>query len=119
LEVIVYETGEMATFEEDFSHLLREAKAAQVKEQWAVVFSPQGCEAMLSALGWLDEKTGNYSAGRKEIVSGQMSTRIATIGPSTRNFLVEQFGYEPDVCAEKPSPEGVAEGIVRFGGGSA
>lgn len=118
-EVIVYETGEMTTFEEDFTELLRAAKVAKVKEQWVVVFSPQGCEAMLSALGWLDEKTGKYSAGRREVVSGPMSTSIATIGPTTRDFLVEQFGFEPDVCAEKPSPEGVADGIVGFEGGSA
>jgi uroporphyrinogen-III synthase len=118
LEVIVYETGEMSSFEEDFTELLRQAKSAQVKEQWLVVFSPQGCEAMLSALGWLDEKTGRYSAERREIVSGPMITKIATIGPTTRDYLMEQFGFEPDVCAEKPSPEGVAEGIVSYGGGS-
>ncbi|UJO21432.1 Uroporphyrinogen-III synthase [Fulvia fulva] len=114
-EVVVYETGEMATFEEEFTDLLKEAKAAKVKEQWVVVFSPQGCEAMLSALGWLDEKTGRYSAGRREAVSGSTETRIATIGPTTRDFLMQNFGFEPDVCAEKPSPEGVAEAIVDFG----
>lgn len=113
-EVIVYETGEMATFEEEFTELLKQAKTAKVKEQWVVVFSPQGCEAMLSALGWLDEKTGKYSAGRREIVSGPTSTRIATIGPTTRDFLLEQFDFEPDVCAAKPSPEGVGEGIAKF-----
>jgi uroporphyrinogen-III synthase len=113
-EIVVYETGEMATFEEHFSDLLREAKAAKVKEQWVVVFSPQGCEAMLNALGWLDEKTAKYDSGRREIMSGPMDTRIATIGPTTRDHLLEQFGFEPDVCAEKPSPEGVAEGIIKF-----
>lgn len=113
-EVVVYETGEMAEFEEIFSGLLAEAKKARVKEQWVVVFSPQGCEAMLSALNWLDEKSGKYSAGRREIVTGPMKTRIATIGPTTRDFLQTQFGFEPDVCAEKPSPEGVAEGILKF-----
>ncbi|EME42660.1 hypothetical protein DOTSEDRAFT_133384 [Dothistroma septosporum NZE10] len=114
-EVVVYETGEMATFEEEFTDLLKEAKAAKVKEQWVVVFSPQGCEAMLSALGWLDEKTGRYSTGRREAVSGATKTHIVTIGPTTRDFLVQSFGFEPDVCAEKPSPEGVAEGIANFG----
>lgn len=113
-EVVVYETGEMTTFEEDFTELIKEAKAAKVKEQWAVVFSPQGCEAMLLALNWLDEKTGQYSKGRREIMSGPMATRIATIGPTTREFLMTQFGFEPDVCAEKPTPEGVGEGIMSF-----
>lgn len=112
-EVVVYETGEMTSFEEEFTDLLKQAKTAKIKEQWVVVFSPQGCEAMLSALGWLDEKTGKYSAARRDAVSGPISTRIATIGPTTRDFLMEQFGFEPDVCAVKPSPEGVGEGIVR------
>ncbi|KAI5364152.1 putative tetrapyrrole biosynthesis, uroporphyrinogen III synthase, uroporphyrinogen-III synthase [Septoria linicola] len=111
-ELVVYETGEMATFEEDFTDLLKEAKAAKVKEQWVVVFSPQGCEAMLNALGWLTE-AGKYSSGRREAVSGPMKTRVATIGPTTRDFLREQFGFEPDMCAEKPTPEGLGEGITK------
>lgn len=114
LEVIVYETGEMATFEEDFANLLQQAKRAGVKEQWVVVFSPQGCEAMLNALGWLDEKTGKFSEGRKEVVSGPLKTHIVTIGPTTRDFLRQELEYEPDICADKPSPEGVGEGIASF-----
>ena len=41
-------------------------------------------------------------------------TYIATIGPTTRDYLQRTFGYEPDVCAETPSPEGVWKGITRF-----
>lgn len=114
VEVIVYETGEMATFEEDFTHKLQEAKRNAVKEQWVVVFSPQGCEAILNALGWLDERTGKFSQARKDVVQGPMKTYIATIGPTTRDFLVHEFEFEPDVCAAKPSPEGVGEGIRTF-----
>ncbi|WPH00297.1 Hypothetical protein R9X50_00312200 [Acrodontium crateriforme] len=113
-EVIVYETGEMATFEEDFMGLLRAAKTARVKEQWVIVFSPQGCGAMLNALGWLDEKSAKFSPAHRDVLMGSMEIRIATIGPTTRDFLKEEFGFEPDVCAEKPSPEGVGEGIMKF-----
>ncbi|KAK5138037.1 hypothetical protein LTR08_005834 [Meristemomyces frigidus] len=112
-EVIVYETGEMATFEEDFAILLREAKAARIKEQWVIVFSPQGCEAMLSALGWLDENTGRARSVARDAAGGA-KTSVATIGPTTRDFLREEFGFEPDVCAEMPTPEGVGEGIRLF-----
>lgn len=114
-EVVVYETGEMATFEEDFTALVRAAKTKKVTRQWVVVFSPQGCEAMLNGLGWLDEKSGQFSAELREVMSGGMETRIVTIGPTTREFLVQEFGFEPDVCAERPSPEGVAEAIEGFG----
>ena len=114
VELIVYETGEMATFEEDFTSLVRQAKAAKVKEQWVVVFSPQGCEAMLSGLGWLDEKSGNFNPGLKEVMSGPMKTRVATIGPTTRDYLRQELGFETDVCAETPSPEGLGERIQDF-----
>jgi uroporphyrinogen-III synthase len=112
VELVVYETGEMATFEEDFTMLVREAKKAGVKEQWVVVFSPQGCEAMLMGLGWLETSNGKFSEARRQATSAPMRTRIASIGPTTKQYLMEQFGFQPDVCAEKPSPEGVAEGIL-------
>ena len=117
MEVIVYETGEMATFEEDFTAIIRKAKAAKVKKQWVVVFSPQGCEAMLSGLGWLEEKSGNFNEGMREVMSGPMRTCVATIGPTTRDFLRQEFGFDADVCAEQPSPEGVGRQIQRYGNG--
>lgn len=117
-EVVVYETGEMATFEEDFTSLVRAAKTKRVKKQWIAVFSPQGCEAMLNGLGWLDEKSGQFSPALREVVSGGMETRIAAIGPTTREYLVQEFGFEPDVQAEKPSPEGLGEGFEGFEGKS-
>lgn len=114
VEVIVYETGEMATFEEDFTALVQQGKRAQVAEQWVVVFSPQGCEAMLHALGWLEEKDGKFSEARREVAMGSMRTMIATIGPTTRDFMIEQFGFEPDVCAASPSAESLVAAIEAF-----
>ena len=31
-----------------------------------------------------------------------------------RSFGGEKFGFGPDICAKKPSPEGVGEGIKAF-----
>jgi uroporphyrinogen-III synthase len=39
---------------------------------------------------------------------------IATIGPTTYNYLHTEFAFEADVCAETPSPEGVGEGVLAF-----
>lgn len=114
VEVVVYETGEMTTFEEDFTTLVREAKKAKIKQQWVVVFSPQGCEAMLNGLGWLEERTGNYNQALREVTSGALRTQVVTIGPTTRDFLVNELRFEPDGCAEKPNPEGIGEAILRF-----
>ena len=107
-ERVVYETDEMESFHLDFGKTIAENEKAGLKHQYVVVFSPQGCKAMLSCLGWLD-KSGRYDS---ELAKGQsLVTHIATIGPTTRNYLVSEFGFEPHVSAEKPSAEGVLEAI--------
>lgn len=108
-ELVIYGTGVMESFEENFSKLLRETKHLPMR--WVVVFSPTGCEAMLRALEVLDPETG-----KAKPVNPQESRRtfVATIGPTTRDFLRNSFGYEPDVCPEKPSPEGLEAGIRTF-----
>lgn len=110
-ELVVYGTGVMESFEENFTNLLKETKDRDVR--WVVVFSPTGCEAMLRSLGMLDSQTGKVKKSDEED-DGQRKTFIATIGPTTRDYLQNTFNYEPDVCADKPSPEGVIEGIKRF-----
>ncbi|KAG9526308.1 uroporphyrinogen-III synthase-like protein, partial [Aureobasidium melanogenum] len=110
-EVVIYETCEMASFHVDFARALEENTASGIKEQWVVVFSPQGCRAMLDCLGWLDE-AGRY---KSEIAdSSPTTTFIATIGPTTRDHLIKEFGCEPHVCAEKPSPEGIFAAIENY-----
>ncbi|KAJ5259485.1 Tetrapyrrole biosynthesis uroporphyrinogen III synthase [Penicillium angulare] len=104
-EMVVYETGEMESFEGDFRDSI--SGYADANEIWVVVFSPSGCEGMLRVL-----KLGPFVQG--EEAGQKRKAFIATIGPTTRDHLRNKFSFEPDVCAEKPSPEGVAEGIRRF-----
>ncbi|KAJ5905158.1 uncharacterized protein N7473_002074 [Penicillium subrubescens] len=117
-EIVVYETGEMDSFENDF----RDAVSKEVHGQqglggkgplWVVVFSPTGCEGMLRVLGMGPFKNQDQDQG-SGAHEKQRDVFIATIGPTTRDYLRETFGFEADVCAEKPSPEGIAEGIRRF-----
>lgn len=115
-ELEVYATGVMESFEGDFRRLLEDTEEREVR--WVVVFSPTGCEAMLRVLGMLDSQTGRVRTGERGggcgVRKGKRKTYIATIGPTTRDFLRKTFGFEPDVCAEKPSPEGIREGIEKF-----
>lgn len=106
-ELVVYETGEMLSFRSQFSELWHKNSK---KLQWVVVFSPTGCKAMLQVLELLDPDTGRF----KEKLAGQRRPYIATIGPTTRDYLKREFGFEPDACAEKPSPEGVGAGMAAF-----
>lgn len=109
-ELVVYGTGVMESFEREFTSLLDKTKDKPIR--WVVVFSPTGCEAMLRSLHMLDPETGKAKARQTNNKGG--ITYIATIGPTTRDYLRNTFGYEPDVCALKPSPEGVENAINTF-----
>lgn len=107
-EEIVYGTGVMESFPEDFATVLEETKGAE--ERWVVVFSPTGCDHMLKGLGLLDSSTGRAIPNAKR----DGKTYIVTIGPTTEAFLRGTFGFEPDVCADRPSPDGILQGILDF-----
>ena len=109
-ELVVYGTGVMESFENDFTELLR--KTEDKATRWVVVFSPTGCEAMLRSLNMLDPETGKVKSNAQQNKGG--NTYITTIGPTTRDYLRNTFEYEPDVCAERPSPQGVEDGIKQF-----
>lgn len=115
-ELVIYGTGIMESFPQDFARELEQTEGYDVR--WIVVFSPTGCEAMLRALHLLDENTGKIKTGERGggcgIRKGKRRTYIATIGPTTRDYLRKTFGFEPDVCASKPSPEGIGEVISMF-----
>jgi uroporphyrinogen-III synthase len=107
-EIVVYETGVMGSFEGDFGDIIRQKEKGE-GAIWVVVFSPTGCEAMLRVLG-----LGPFArSGVKE----KEKVFVATIGPTTRDYLRETFGFEAHVCAPTPSPEGVFGGIERFRAG--
>ncbi|PYI21380.1 tetrapyrrole biosynthesis, uroporphyrinogen III synthase [Aspergillus violaceofuscus CBS 115571] len=127
-ELVVYETGVMAGFEDAFGERVR-ALQTQHEPVWTVVFSPTGCEAMVRVLENVDAASSSSSSSLS-VLGGGLGARgeppeerpeannrrffVATIGPTTRDYLRNRVGFEPDVCAEKPSPEGVGRGIQRF-----
>ncbi|KAM0551965.1 hypothetical protein ACHAPJ_008073 [Fusarium lateritium] len=106
-ETVVYGTGVMESFPVDLRRVLSQTRDDPMR--WIVVFSPTGCDSMLRVMGILDAETNKVYEGYKR----DGKTFIATIGPTTRDHL-RSFGFEPDVCAESPTPEGVLEGIQDF-----
>lgn len=109
-EMTIYETGVMESFSGDFVRII-EPNLTQRFPQWIVVFSPTGCKAMLEGLGFLDVQTGKVD---KKALTADRTTFIATIGPTTRDYLIQEFDFEPDICALKPSAEGIGEAIRSF-----
>ncbi|PHH76424.1 hypothetical protein CDD83_4258 [Cordyceps sp. RAO-2017] len=103
-EEVVYGTAVMESFPNDFADALRKTKDAPCR--WVVVFSPTGCDSMLCSLGILDPTTGCAESGW-----GDGTTFIATIGPTTKAYMAKTFNFEPDVCANTPTPSGVLQAI--------
>ena len=117
-ELVVYETGVMESFARDFALHITEIEAdPSSRVAVVVVFSPSGCEAMLGCLGYIDEEHRLTHKGKSRLrEQPDVRTRyvIATIGPTTRDYLKREFGFEADVCAETPSPESVGESVKKF-----
>ena len=119
-EVVVYGTCVKESFEGDFaaavSALLHGDNSGGRDEErvvWVVVFSPTGCDAMLKVLK-LGNQSGHSDSPGETPVNDKRRVFVATIGPTTRDHLRFKYGFEPDVCAEKPSQDGVGDGIERF-----
>lgn len=109
LEVCVaYGTAVDEGFGARFADALRETESVE-GVRWVVLFSGQGAAEVLIGLGWLDERSRKV---RREHVG--RGTFVACIGPTTREYLETEFGLRVDVCAERPSAEGMKGAIERF-----
>ena len=120
-EVEVYATGVMGSFEGDFEEccsMLDGEGRGGVRA--VVVFSPQGSDGMLRRIGYLDGEGSVTERARRRWwdgggdEDGEPRWIIVTIGPTTRDHLKDKLGVVPDVCADKPSPEGLRRGIEEF-----
>ncbi|TDZ18336.1 Uroporphyrinogen-III synthase [Colletotrichum orbiculare MAFF 240422] len=107
-EVIVYGTNVMQSFPQDFESALQATENRPAR--WVVVFSPTGCDGMLRGLSILNEYTGKAEMQ----VPLKRKIFIATIGPTTRDFLERTFAFKADVCADEPTPEGLMNAIADF-----
>lgn len=109
-EMVVYKTGEREDFGFLFGRVLGQTEEGE-EGRWVVVFSPTGGREVFRVLGWWDERRGRVRDG----VKGEgRRTWVCCIGPTTGGYLERECGFVADVVAERPSAEGVREGIERF-----
>ena len=100
-------------YDDDHDEEEEEEEEEEEGVRWVVVFSTQGSREILMGLDWLDEKTGRVKRGFDE-QGKKRKTFVASIGGTTAGYFEEEFGFTVDVVAERPSPEGVREGIEAF-----
>ncbi|KAL9580515.1 MAG: hypothetical protein Q9212_004450 [Teloschistes hypoglaucus] len=110
-EMIVYATAEAPSFPSKLAFALADTADAPVR--WIVIFSPTGGESLLRALGLLDKESSKV-CGADDSCWIDRKTFIASIGPTTSDYMKDTFGLGVDVCAARPRPEGVRQGIEEF-----
>ncbi|ODQ49653.1 tetrapyrrole biosynthesis, uroporphyrinogen III synthase [Saitoella complicata NRRL Y-17804] len=104
VEQLVYVTRTMSTFPSLFASAVAEAESRDNDTgsvAWIIFFSPAGAEVALKEL-------------QKEQEAGRRRPRIATIGPTTEEYLVKEWKMQPEVVAKKPTAESLVEGILTW-----
>ena len=93
-ELIVYETTVASTFDEELDRVLEDETDGDI--EWIVFFSPSGAEVALEKLKRLNRKI-----------------KIATIGPTTEEYLRKEWNLIPDMVSAKPEPISMVRGILE------
>ncbi|EPS45737.1 hypothetical protein H072_113 [Dactylellina haptotyla CBS 200.50] len=101
-EVVVYKTGVMEGFEDEFRGWLekldKNSTGDEAETRWIVVFSPTGTDAAL--------KVANEKGENEKV-----KYKVCTIGPTTSDFLWQAFKRKPDAMAKIPSPQGLMDAV--------
>jgi uroporphyrinogen-III synthase len=92
-ELTVYETTVAASFETDLDKVLADKADGDV--EWVIFFSPTGVEIAFNKLNKLG------------------SVKLATIGPTTEEYLRKEWGVIPDMVSKKPEPISMVQGIME------
>jgi uroporphyrinogen-III synthase len=93
-ELVVYETTVVSTFDEELDRVFNDMTDGDI--EWIIFFSPSGAEVAL-------EKLKNMTHRIK----------IATIGPTTEDYLKKEWDLTPDMVATKPEPISMVKGILE------
>ena len=111
-ELILYESIELPNLTIELQKALDSEDYRSAPESWFVIFSPTGCKTVIDTLKVID--LNKSTKPTKLSIENPYLNFVATIGPTTRDYLIAEFGFEPHVCAAKPTPLEVGAGIKTF-----
>jgi uroporphyrinogen-III synthase len=111
-ELAVYQTAPNPTFPSTLRAILPNFNPAST-HLWLVVFSPANIAGMFEGLDMLSDD-GTAIAPGKDLPKGM---RIAAIGPTTRDALLNRWGISPHAVADMPTPKALAAAVHEFGKG--
>lgn len=84
----------------DLANRIKQDDKALLQADWTVYFSPSGLKFLLNQL---DDKTRFLA-----------NSNIASIGPTTSDYITNELGYQVQVEAEKPDAEHLVQAILNY-----
>ncbi|KAL9552922.1 hypothetical protein MBANPS3_003538 [Mucor bainieri] len=84
----------------DLTNRIKQDNKALLQADWTVYFSPSGLKFLLDQL---DDKTLFLA-----------NSNIASIGPTTSDYITNELGYQVQVEAEKPDAEHLVQAILNY-----
>ncbi|KAI9271245.1 tetrapyrrole biosynthesis, uroporphyrinogen III synthase [Helicostylum pulchrum] len=82
-----------------------------VSPDWVVYFSPSGLKFLLSCVEGEARRNLLAACQKRE---GGAYTKIAAIGPTTFEYILEELGVQSDVVAEEPDAQHLVNDIISF-----
>ena len=93
-ELVVYKTAVASTFDQELDRVLGDETDGDI--EWIVFFSPSGAQVALEKMKRLKRKI-----------------KVATIGPTTEEYLRKEWNLVPDMVSAKPEPMSMVRGILE------
>jgi uroporphyrinogen-III synthase len=93
-ELVVYETSVASTFDEELDRVVDDTTDGEI--EWIIFFSPSGAEVALKKLERMAHRI-----------------KVATIGPTTEEYLRTKWNVSPDMVSAKPEPISMVKGIME------
>jgi uroporphyrinogen-III synthase len=93
-ELTVYESTIASTFSKELDNVWKDTTNGDI--EWIVFFSPSGAEVALKKMKQLARKI-----------------KVATIGPTTEEYLRKEWNLIPDMVSAKPEPMSMVQGILE------
>ena len=103
---------ESGTFDPFIAAMRRDKRTEDDGEPWWIVFfAPSAAAHVMSALREHFSLAGRYDGTVWQADSSLRPARIATIGPTTANYLREEHGLRVEVVADAPNAEALVKGM--------
>ncbi|KAI7900072.1 uroporphyrinogen-III synthase, partial [Cokeromyces recurvatus] len=86
-------------------NLAHRMQGLDMRADWAVYFSPSGLKFILSTI---DQQI------KEKLFTVRNHPKIAVIGPTTSDYIINELSFHVNVVADKPNAEHLVNAIIAY-----